>query len=304
MKKNTIIKILLCIAAAVCLGLFFIRITAGANIITAGLWIAVCVIILIIALAIKVNEEKAVPSIIGSAVTLALSLMVFFFFIGRSMSPEHTAQLPEPTEAAATDAVNTASPTAVITSEPISTASITPIPTPEADAVVQDWYYSGMYRVGIDIPAGEYNLIPDNYALAYYEIASNSEGNTDSIIANESTYDHRFITVFEGEYLKIQNCKICPMVKYISLTGLTLQVGMKTTFNNGMWKVGVDIPAGEYNVIMIEDASTAYVEITSDSRHTLESILYNENFSGNIYITLHEGEYVTLHDCVITIPAR
>ena len=59
-----------------------------------------------------------------------------------------------------------------------------------------------------------------------------------------------------------------------------------------MYKVGEDIPAGEYNVEATK--GLAYIEVASDSRHQIEDIVTNDNFENNKIITLENGQYLTL----------
>ena len=65
-------------------------------------------------------------------------------------------------------------------------------------------------------------------------------------------------------------------------------------YADGMYKVGADIPAGEY---ILDPSATAYYQVASDSTGTLESIVSNDNFSGTRYITVSEGQYLTLTGC-------
>ena len=65
-----------------------------------------------------------------------------------------------------------------------------------------------------------------------------------------------------------------------------------------MYKVGVDIPAGEYNVIA-EEGESAYLEVSSDS--TGNSIITNNIFENNMYITVTDGQYLTLNRCYISL---
>lgn len=59
-----------------------------------------------------------------------------------------------------------------------------------------------------------------------------------------------------------------------------------------MYKVGTDIPAGEY--IIFSDNSMSYVEVAKDSEGTVESIITNDNFEGEKYITVEDGQYLKL----------
>ena len=72
---------------------------------------------------------------------------------------------------------------------------------PEADS--NGVYGSGMYRVGTDIEAGEYKVTCTNGMLAYVEVSADSRGVLDSIITNENIEDSTYITVSDGQYLKV-----------------------------------------------------------------------------------------------------
>ena len=108
---------------------------------------------------------------------------------------------------------------------------------------------SGQYKVGKDVPAGEYYVKCNGYNL-YVEVSSDSSGTIDSIVYNNGYY------------------------------------------KEGMYKVGTDIPAGEHQAEA--NSGQGYIEVSSDSRHQIEGIVSNDNFQGNKYITLEDGQYVTL----------
>lgn len=65
-------------------------------------------------------------------------------------------------------------------------------------------------------------------------------------------------------------------------------------YDAGMYKVGADIPAGEY---ILDPSAMAYYQVASDSTGALESIVSNDNFSGTRYITVSDGQYLTLTSC-------
>ena len=68
-------------------------------------------------------------------------------------------------------------------------------------------------------------------------------------------------------------------------------------YPEGMYKVGQDIDAGEYKVV--SDAGSAYFEVTKDSSGSLYSIVANDNFTGEKYITIQAGQYIKLSRCHI-----
>ncbi|WP_406537401.1 hypothetical protein [Methanobrevibacter sp.] len=144
---------------------------------------------------------------------------------------------------------------------------------------------SGEYKVGDDIPAGEYYVKCDGYNL-YVEVASDSSGDLDSIIYNLNTEGGAYITVNDGEYLKIQGGNLYELDKAPD------RGAEDGYYKDGMYKVGEDIPAGEYQVESTGDL--AYIEVSGDSRHQIDGIITNDNFESNKYITIEDGQYLTL----------
>ena len=144
---------------------------------------------------------------------------------------------------------------------------------------------SGEYKVGNDLPAGEYYVKCDGNNL-YVEVASSSSGDLDDIIYNLNTKGGVYITVEDGEYLEISGGKLYEIDKAPN------RGADGGYYKEGMYKVGEDIPAGEYQVESTK--SMGYIEVSSDSRHQIESIITNDNFENNKYITVKDGQYLTL----------
>lgn len=144
-------------------------------------------------------------------------------------------------------------------------------------------YADGMYKVGTDIPAGEYILCPS--ATAYYQVATDSTGTLESIVSNDNFSGTRYITVSDGQYLTLTSCTAYP-ASYVSEGKVK-----NDNLSGGMYKVGVDIEAGEYKVTPEGDG---YYEVDSSSVGTLDSIVANENFSSDVYVTVSDGQYLKL----------
>ena len=136
---------------------------------------------------------------------------------------------------------------------------------------------SGMYKIGTDLPAGEYMLIADS--MAYYEVTKDSSGTLESIIINDNFFINRYITVKEGDYIKLQSCKLYELEKVPDLD------------QKEMYKVGVDLEPGEYKVAA---EGQGYLEVSNNSRGGLDSIISNDNFEGEKYITVKDGQYLKL----------
>lgn len=185
------------------------------------------------------------------------------------------------------------SPQGTSNQKEVTTAS-TPAPTP-APAPTVKTYSDGMYKIGDDMPAKEYVLVSDS--SAYFQIAKNSTGELDSILANDNFTNRSIITVSSGQYLTLRNCtayafedapKIQPSDGFLS---------------EGMYKVGIDLPAGEYKVILDKDAivNYAYVEVSTNSTHGLDSIVSNDNFQTERYITVKNGQYIKLNNAKLKL---
>ena len=144
---------------------------------------------------------------------------------------------------------------------------------------------SGEYKVGSDVPAGEYYVKCSSYNC-YVEVSSDSSGSLESIIYNLNTEKGAYITVEDGEYLKIQGGDLYEIDKAPD------RGADGGYYKYGIYKVGDDIPAGEYQVESTD--GLAYIEVSTDSRHKIESIVTNDNFEGTKYITIENGQYLTL----------
>lgn len=71
-------------------------------------------------------------------------------------------------------------------------------------------------------------------------------------------------------------------------------------YAEGMYKAGKDIEPGEYKVTPEDTAVFSYIEVAKDSKGTLESIVTNDNFQSEKYITIKDGQYIKLVGCYIS----
>lgn len=143
-------------------------------------------------------------------------------------------------------------------------------------------FKDGQYKVGTDLPAGEYVAI--SKGDAYIEVAKDSKGGMDSVVVNDIFINRSMITVSDGQYLKIQNATLYAIAD-------APKVQPKDGFlESGMYRVGADIAAGEYKVI--SEGGDSYIELSKSSRHTMGDILSNDIFQGDKYVTLQDGQYV------------
>lgn len=146
-------------------------------------------------------------------------------------------------------------------------------------------YADGTYKVGVDIPAGEYVLFATS-GSGYFAVTSDSSG--DDILFNDNFTYNSIITIRDGEYLELSRC----YAEKITMAG-----DLKTT-GEGMFKIGKHLPAGEYKLKPTSSDYSGYYCVYNDSRH--DDIDDNDNFSGSAYVTVRNGQYLTLSRCYIT----
>lgn len=149
-------------------------------------------------------------------------------------------------------------------------------------------YNVGTYKVGRDMPAGEYVLYSTN-KLAYFSINSDSSGSVYSIISNDNFDNTSIVKVYDGEYLELKRCYAIN-IKYASKN--------KNYESGGMFKVGRDIAPGEYK--LTSSGGMGYYEVSSDSRHSVYDIKSNDNFYGSAYVTVKKGDYLKLVRCYMS----
>lgn len=164
---------------------------------------------------------------------------------------------------------------------------------PEEEGEMDAKIDAGVYKVGTDIPAGEYLVFANG--MGYIESASDSTGQLDSIIFNDNLASggHSYVTLNDGEYFKLQGGEMYPVDAAPSI------IPDDGLYENGMFKVGEDIPAGEYKVILDSSIGMGYLEVSKDSRHQIDSIVTNENVQSDMYITITDGQYIKLQDVQI-----
>lgn len=147
-------------------------------------------------------------------------------------------------------------------------------------------YQPGMYKVGVDLPAGEYIFVAEN-GMGY--VCASTDSNQDDIIENENFFNAFFMTVADGQYLQVKRCAFVDAADNIILTN------EDGSFGEGMYRVGTDIPAGEYK-LTADGNNLAYYCIYNSSEIPFD-IVNNDNFEGSTYVTVSDGQYLIIKRC-------
>lgn len=218
---------------------------------------------------------KTIAMIVGAMVVGGL-VVALFFMTGEDKTKDNppVAAVAEQKEDTAQKEISPAPPPA-------------PTPPPQkADTnEPKNYYEDGQYKVGADIPAGEYLAV----GTGYIELAADSKGKGGSVIFNDNISEaQRYIEARDGEYLKITG-----RLKLYSEKDAP-KIDAKETVPAGQYKVGIDIPHGEYKVSTDGNGSAT---ITKTSRGTgggnTVSHKYFQN-AGSFYITVENGQYLQL----------
>ncbi len=153
-------------------------------------------------------------------------------------------------------------------------------------------YPSGTYLVGTDIPAGEYLLVSsvgDEYRHFYAGVYTAPDCENDSEISGGFYSYSAIVLLEEGTYFEFSWAICYDRTKN--------NVPNDPFEHPGMFQVGVDIDPGTYVLTPWEDYASyqIYTELG-----TVAPILSDSNrVESQAEITLEEGEYLYLADCVI-----
>ena len=216
--------------------------------------------------------------------TLALLLCAALLLTACAASPAETAEKPtETTAPPTTQPVETAPPATTVppTTVPVETAPLGSLENP---------YEPGMYKVGVDIPAGEYAFVA-YYSSAYVCVSADS--NQNDILENENFSNTFIITVADGQYLEANRCG------FVRADEVVMVTNDDGSFSDGMYRVGIDIPAGEYK---LTSDNGGYYCVYPNSVPPFD-IVDNDLFDTNTYVTVKDGQYLLLSRCT-AVPAN
>lgn len=154
----------------------------------------------------------------------------------------------------------------------------------------KQWIPEGMYKVGTDIPEGEYFVWATSYFCSV-QVSSDSSGSLSSIVMSDMCDTFMFVTAKSGQYLDVSggsfvSANIAPVP----------EIQEDGTYKPGMYRVGIDIPAGEYKVTATGDFCS--IHVTEDASGLLSSYVNTEYVDGQAYVTVIDGQYLSVSDGV------
>lgn len=157
-------------------------------------------------------------------------------------------------------------------------------------------YAAGVYHVGTDIPAGSYWFTGSETSLSYFYILQPSSFNSsayDTVHIN-SYYGHNLMDLQDGDVFILNNKgTMVPLNK--------MNDAFTAPYGSGVYRVGVDIPEGDYQLVVgdgANDYSACYVMSDLDFNED-SSYLYSDYFvkgDNPGIITLESGTYLELYN--------
>ncbi len=153
---------------------------------------------------------------------------------------------------------------------------------------VNGWYEEGTYKVGHDIPAGEYYVKTDSSYGGTITCKDKRSGNHHDKFCSFRNF--RFVTVKDGEYLEIQDASFTD-----AKNAPVLKADETGRYIPGEYRCGIDIPAGLYYVETESDY--ADVDVYTKSSLSYEDAVTNRSIHNFRYVEIKEGEYLVLENC-------
>ncbi|WP_330458272.1 hypothetical protein OIB37_16025 [Streptomyces sp. NBC_00820] len=144
----------------------------------------------------------------------------------------------------------------------------------------------GEFTVGSDVKPGTYRTTGNTDDMCYWERDKDASGEMDSTLANDNVSGASYVTIKATDKLfKSTGCKdwetVDPKAKGTPASSMA--------GNGGMFKVGTDIAPGTYKSTGNADDS-CYWERTKDAEHGLDSIIANNNVTGNAVVTIRSTD--------------
>jgi hypothetical protein len=246
------------------------------------------------------RNRKIIIAVVVLLVALALCCLV------ANLVPdtEENDVIPTDTVAVVEEPVDTEPPIAVLeptdTLEPTNTPiptntplpTNTPIPTSTPDP---NFISRGTYIVNVDIEPGIYRGMGGVGLLAscYWERLKDLSGELSAIIANENAQGQFYVEVGEDDFAFHVDCdmwRLDPMPEPLDEFPDEIDVGM--------YLVGIDILPGLYQGSAGDDILTScYWQRMRDAKHTLQSIIANDNATGQFYIQVSPTDFALQVAC-------
>lgn len=162
-------------------------------------------------------------------------------------------------------------------------------------AKVDGYYPAGVYRVGKDIPEGNYYFealgpLPQVFVMRNYSKDDNS------IERSMRVLTFGYLYADEGYYLDLAN------VRFIPAEEAPVAKSNNGVYGEGIYLVGKDLPAGEYIIEKIKGGDDGYFTIYKNTKFELYENVITYGFIKffKTTINLEDGNYLMVDDATFT----
>lgn len=152
-------------------------------------------------------------------------------------------------------------------------------------------YDGGSYLIGRDIPAGEYVLVENENAVFASVIVREGVTADSRLMVHHLINRQAVVRLNEGERLTLTEARAYALNQ--------APASASEPGNEGGYLVGVTLPAGRYDVSMIDRAPLSSYSVYDGVLGTDERLLRFEVIRETTEITLNEGEYIELSGCCL-----
>lgn len=155
---------------------------------------------------------------------------------------------------------------------------------------------AGEYKVGVDLPAGEYYLVADGETASggLFIVSSSADSeNVEDIICTENFVSSVYVTVKNGQNFNFINSHAIASNKAKQENSAFL--------GEGMYKSGPDISPGKYDIYPMNGKNTYFgiYKIYQDSLYIGNSMVDIGYFDEASCFEIKEGQYIMIIDAYI-----
>lgn len=164
--------------------------------------------------------------------------------------------------------------------------------------------YNGRYKVGKDIPAGQYVIIYDSKITSNFVYWATYKSKKGSLVNNGGSSYTCFVTLKKGQYVDFNGGYAVPAKKASkSLFKVAKLNKIKGEYGANV-KVGYGFPAGTYKFTKQNKKSYGYVYVSKKDGGiaTKDDYIFSKYLSSSsksVTVTLKKGQYVEFENCSV-----
>ena len=143
------------------------------------------------------------------------------------------------------------------------------------------------YLAGSDIPAGVYYISAASSSPCSFRIESDLSGSEDCLLCREDVPGSSYVDLRDGRYLTVENGSLLPVADVQKP-----EPDADGYYSEGKYRVGIDIPAGDYKAEVLSSGAPAYYCRLSDANKLSANIISESDFVEYIYMSPVDAEYL------------